>query len=217
MNRRLLLVTAVVAVIVMSCGQGKKESGAGATGAVSPAVTVIDKGFSKFISAYTSGIVPVTGTLQVVFTPEFAATVDRTRTQGLFSFDPSVKGSAEWADDITLVFNPAKPLAPGTYYQGTLDLSKMGRVEERFRFFPLIFRTVEKNFTVSLNPVTVDLPDGNTYTLTGALVTSDHVDNGEVEKYITARIGKRDEKITWDHSAGNIHAFSIEKIRRAKE
>jgi len=42
MNRRLLLVTAVVAVIVMSCGQGKKESGAGATGAVSPAVTVID-------------------------------------------------------------------------------------------------------------------------------------------------------------------------------
>jgi len=217
MNRRLLLVTALVAVIVMSCGQGRKESGAGTTGAVSPAVTVIDKGFSKFISAYTSGIVPVTGTLQVVFTPEFAATVDRGRTQGLFSFDPSVKGEAEWADDITLLFRPSKPLAPGTSYQGTLDLSKLGKVEERFRFFPLIFRTVEKNFTVSLNPVTVDLPDGNTYTLTGTLVTSDHVDNGEVEKYITARLGKRDEKITWDHSAGNIHVFSIEKIRRAKE
>lgn len=28
MNRRLLLVTAVIAVISMSCGQGKKESGA---------------------------------------------------------------------------------------------------------------------------------------------------------------------------------------------
>jgi len=214
MNRRLLLVTAIVAVIAISCGQGKKESGATA---VSPAITVIDKGFSKFISAYTSGIVPVTGTLQVVFTPEFAATVDRTRTQGLFSFAPSLKGSAEWADDLTLVFKPSKPLASGTSYQGTLDLSKLGKVEERFRFFPLIFRTVEKNFTVSLNPVTVDLPDGNTYTLTGTLVTSDQVDNGEVEKYLSARIGKREEKISWEHTATNVHSFSIEKIRREKD
>src|SRR5690606_20928007 len=126
MNRRLLQVTAVIAVISMSCGQGKKESGASSSGAVSPAVTVIDKGFSKFISAYTSGIVPVNGTLQVVFTPEFAATVDRTRTQGLFSFTPALKGSAEWADDITLVFKPSKLLAPGTAYQGTLDMSRLG-------------------------------------------------------------------------------------------
>jgi uncharacterized protein YfaS (alpha-2-macroglobulin family) len=218
MNRRLLLVTAVAAVIVMSCGQEKKGPGSAAgSSAVSPAVTIIDRGFSKFITAYTTGTVPVTGTLQVVFTPEFAATVDRTRTQGLFSFDPSLKGTAEWADDITLVFKPSKPLAPGTAYQGTLDLSRLGDVEERFRFFPLSFRTVEKNFTVTLNPVTVDLPDGNTYTLSGTLVTSDNIDNAEVEKYLTARLGKRDEKITWDHSEGNVHAFSVEKIRRAKE
>ncbi len=217
MNRHLLLVTAVVAVVLISCGQGKKESGASGSGAVSPAVTVIDKGFSKFISAYTSGIVPVTGTIQVVFTPEFAATVDRTRTQGLFSFTPSLKGSAEWADDITLVFKPSKPLSPGTAYQGTLDMSKMARVEERFRFFPLTFRTVEKNFTVTLNPVTVDLPDGNTYTLTGILVTSDQVENAEVEKYLTASVGRRDQKISWDHTATNVHSFSIEKISRAKE
>ncbi len=218
MNRRLLLIAATIAVIVMSCGQGKKGPGSAAgPSAASPAITVIDKGFSKFISAYTSGIVPVTGTLQVVFTPEFATTIDRTRTQGLFSFDPSVKGSAEWADDITLVFKPSKPLAPGTAYQGTLDMSRLAKMEERFRFFPLSFRTVEKNFSVTLNPVTVDLPDGNTYTLTGTLVTSDQVDNAEVEKYLTARLGKRDEKIKWDHSAGNIHSFSIEKIRRAKE
>jgi len=217
MNRRLLQVTAVIAVISMSCGQGKKESGASSSGAVSPAVTVIDKGFSKFISAYTSGIVPVNGTLQVVFTPEFAATVDRTRTQGLFSFTPALKGSAEWADDITLVFKPSKLLAPGTAYQGTLDMSRLGAVEERFRFFPLAFRTVEKNFTVSLNPVTVDLPDGNTYTLTGTLVTSDQIDNAEVEKYLTVSVGKRNESIVWDHSGGNVHNFSVEKIRRAKE
>jgi len=214
MNRRLLIVAAVMDVIVTSCGQGKKEAG---PTAVSPSVTIIDKGFSKFISAYTTGVIPAMGTIQVVFTPEFAATADRSRTQGLFSFNPSMKGTAEWADDITLVFKPSKPLEASTSYQGTLDLSKLGEVEERFRFFPLIFRTVEKNFSVNLNPITVDLPDGDTYTLTGSVVTSDHIDKAEVEKYLTARAGKHNEKIVWDHSSNNMHSFSIEKIRRDRE
>ncbi|MGI6306106.1 MAG: alpha-2-macroglobulin family protein [Bacteroidales bacterium] len=214
MNRRFLLIAVVIAVISISCGEGKKERGAAA---LSPAVTIIDKGFSKYISAYTSGIVPVNGTLQVVFTPEFAATIDHTRTNGLFSFTPALKGTARWADDITLIFKPSKPLAPGTAYQGTLDMKKLGSVEESFRFFPMTFRTVEKNFTVSLNPLAVDLPDGKTYTLTGTITTSDQIDNAEVEKYLVASIGKRKESIIWEHSGGNLHNFSIEKIRRAKE
>jgi len=158
MNRPLLQVAAYAAVVVIvaasviSCGKGKKEPGASGPGAASPAVTVIDKGFSRYISAYTSGTVPANGTLQVVLTPEFAATANRSRTQGLFTFTPAVKGEAEWADSLTLVFKPAKPLAPGTAYQGTLDLSKIGDTEERFKLFPLSFRTVEKNFTVNLNP-----------------------------------------------------------------
>lgn len=203
-----------MALIVISCGKGKQSGG---SAAVSSAVTVIDKGFSRFIAAYTTGVVPAAGTIQVVFTPEFATTIDRNRTQGLFSFSPAIKGTAEWADDVTLVFKPSKPLPPGTSFQGTLNLGKLGQVEEQFRFFPLIFRTIEKNFTVSVNPVTVDLPDGDTYTVTGTVATSDHIEKAEVEKYLTARIGRRNEKIAWDHDNKNIHTFSVEKIRRAKE
>ena len=214
MNRRLLIATAVIAVIVISCGKGKKpDEGA----ALPSAVTTIDKGFSSFIAGYTTGVVPANSSLQVVFTPEFAATIDRSRTQGLFTFTPAVKGDAEWADDVTLVFTPSKPLPPGTSFQGTLDLGKLGQAEERFRLFPLSFRTVEKNFTVTVNPVTVDPPDGNTYTLTGTVVTSDYIDGTEVEKYLSARIGRRDENIIWDHENKNIHSFSIEKINREKE
>jgi len=220
MNRRLLLVAALIAVVVIfatlviSCGQGKKESGASAA---APAVTVIDKGFSKYISAYTTGIIPATGTVQVIFTPEFAASADHSRTTGLFSFTPSLKGTAEWTDSLTLVFTPARPLAPGTSYQGTLDMKRLGKVEDRLKSFPLAFSTVEKNFTVTVNPVTVDMPDGDTYTLTGSVVTADYTDNAEVEKYLTARVGKRQETIIWDHAGSNLHNFSIEKIRRAKE
>ena len=90
-------------------------------------------------------------------------------------------------------------------------------MEEQLRFFPLAFSTVEKNFTVTVNPVTCDLPDGNTYTLTGTLVTSDFIDPQEVEKYLTASTGRRSEKITWDHDNNNNHTFTIEKIQRGKE
>ncbi len=200
MNRRLLTVTAILAVIIMSCGKGKQPAG---SAAVTSAVTVIDKGFSKFIAAYTTGVVTAGSTLQVVFTPDFAATIDRNRTQGLFSFTPAFKGTAEWADDVSLVYKPSKPLPSGTSFQGTLDMSRLGQVEERFRFFPLTFRTVEKNFTVTINPVTVDLPDGNSYTVTGTVVTSDQVDKAEVEKYLTDRVGRRDEKIRMDHDNRN--------------
>ncbi len=213
MNRRLLSLTALLAVIALSCGRSPQEKKSAETSA---AVNVIDKGFSKYISAYTSGILPAGSTVQIVFTPEFAANMDRNRTQGLFSFSPSLKGTTEWADNMTLLFRPAKSLESATSYSGTLDLSKLGPVEERLRFFPLAFRTIEKNFTVTLNPITCDLPDGNTYTLTGTLVTSDYIDATEVEKYLTARTGKHDEKIIWEHDNNNNHTFSIEKIQRGR-
>jgi len=214
MNRRLLSLTAIMAVIALSCGSGPQEKKGIETTSV---VTVIDKGFSKYISAYTSGIVPAGSTVQIVFTPEFAAKADKSKTQGLFSFSPSLKGTAEWADDMTLLFKPSKPLESATSYQGTLDLSKIGQVEEHLRLFPLAFSTIEKNFSVTVNPVTCDLPDGNTYSLTGTLVTSDFIDPSEVEKYLTASTGRRIEKITWDHDKNNNHVFMIEKIQRGKE
>ena len=214
MNRCLLSLTAIMAVIALSCGRGPQEKKGSDT---TPVVTVIDKGFSKYIAAYTTGIVPAGSTVQIVFTPEFAATADKTKTQGLFSFSPSIKGTTEWADDMTLLFKPSKPLEPATSYQGTLDLSKIGSVEEQLRLFPLAFSTIEKNFSVTLNPVTCDPPDGNTYSLSGTLVTSDFIDPSEVEKYLTASTGRRSEKITWDHDNNNNHVFTIEKIQRGKE
>ncbi len=214
MNRRLLSFTAILAIIALSCGRSPQEKKGSDT---TPVVTVIDKGFSKYISAYTSGIIPAGSTVQIVFTPEFAAKADKSKTQGLFSFSPSLKGTTEWADDMTLIFKPSKPLESATSYQGTLDLSKIGQVDEQLRLFPLAFSTVEKNFSVTVNPVTCDLPDGNTYSLTGTVVTSDFIDPQEVEKYLTASTGRRNEKITWDHDNNNNHLFTIEKIQRGKE
>ncbi|MBE0668791.1 MAG: hypothetical protein IH593_14115, partial [Bacteroidales bacterium] len=213
MNRHILLAVSL-AVIAVSCGRNSEKA---TVSKVTPAVTVIDKGFSKYIAAYTTGVIPAGSVIQVVFTPEFAAAIDRGKSQNLFTFTPSLKGKTEWADDLTLIFRPSKPLAGGTEYGATLNLGRLGDVEERLRFFPMNFRTIEKNFTVTVNPLKADPPAGETYTLTGTLVTSDIVEADEAEDYLSARTGKRTAKISWDHDGGNIHSFTVEKIARTKE
>ena len=45
----------------------------------------IDKGFSEYISGYTSGIIPANSAIEISFTPEFAAKADKSAS-GLFVF-----------------------------------------------------------------------------------------------------------------------------------
>lgn len=55
---------------------------------------------------------------------------------GLFSFDHPLKGTAEWADELTLVFRPRQPRPSVTIFKGILNLSKQ---------FKLIFLRFAKN------------------------------------------------------------------------
>lgn len=217
MKQLFFSVTVLVGVLTFSCDR-KPGAAAGESPVteITPTATIIDKGFGRYISAYTTGVIPANSTIQVVFTSDFAAAIDKTRTQGLFTFDPALKGTTEWIDDMTLVFRPSKPLGAGQDYKATLNLEKLSNVEERFRFFPLSFQTIEKNFTVTVNPVSCDPPSGETYTITGTVVTSDFVDKNEVEDYLTVKAGKSEENVSWEHDNGNIHTFRVEKIARGK-
>ena len=40
----------------------------------------LDKGFSEFITGYTSGIVPSNSAIEIRFTPEFASKADKSAT-----------------------------------------------------------------------------------------------------------------------------------------
>ena len=85
---------------------------------------LLDKGFSEYISGYTSGIIPSNSAIEVRFTPEFAAKADKSAA-GLFVFDPVIKGKTEWKDETTLVFIPSRLLDPGKTYTGGLNLYKL--------------------------------------------------------------------------------------------
>jgi|WetSurMetagenome_2_1015567.scaffolds.fasta_scaffold00591_5 alpha-2-macroglobulin len=211
MKRHLVPFSIAVILMFVTCG---RDPGSFRNKVVSEALTVINKNFDRYISAYTSGIVPSNGTIKVVFTKEFASLIDKSRTSNLFSFSPSMKGVAEWADDLTLVFKPSSLLKPGEQYKGTLNLSKLGSTENDCRTFPINVRTVAKDFSVDVNPIACELPLGESYTVSGVVSTSDYVEPAEVEKYLSVKLGHKSKDIRWEHNNGNTHSFFVENVER---
>jgi len=205
------LILLALALFAWSCGPGNRN--ANNLNEKPKVILPVDQGFSEYIAGYTFGVIPVDGAVEIRFTPEFAAKADKNKLTGLFSFDPSIKGKAEWKDDITLVFRPSKILESGKYWTGTLNLSKLGEVNERLKLFPINIETVKKDFSVVVRNLEYN-DQGDTYTSGGDVITSDYVEPDEVEKWLNASLDGNRVTIVWDHSAQNIHKFTIDKIAR---
>src|SRR5664280_1920249 len=174
----------------------------------------LDKGFSEYISGYTSGIVQANSAIEIRFTPGFAAKADKSAS-GLFVFEPSVKGKTEWKDETTLVFTPSRLLDPGKTYTGGLNIGKLAEVKERLRVFPLRLQTLKKDFRVSPGTLECSNADGNSYTLHGQIAAADFIEPAEAESYLSAKLGRKNMDLTWDHSVNLIHKFTITGIDRS--
>ncbi len=174
----------------------------------------LDRGFTKYITGYTSGIISSKSVIEIRFTPEFAARAAGKIPPGLFTFEPSLRGKTEWIDETTLTFTPSKLPEPGKDYNGTLNLGMLADVEERLREFPLRFRTLTKDFTVTPGALECISEGGDVYALHGELTTSDYIPATETESYLKARLGRKQLNITWDHSSDPVHAFTVEGIER---
>jgi uncharacterized protein YfaS (alpha-2-macroglobulin family) len=206
----------LVAIIAYSCGPGKETPKRPLLHQPKYAEIPnmpIDKGFSEYISAYTSGVVAANSVIEIRFTPEFASRAEKL-TNGLFVFEPSIKGKTEWKDEITLVFTPSRVLSQGTTYTGGLNLGNLATVEERLRFFPIKIQTLKKEFRVSIGALECPSPDASAYLLNGELTTSDYFPPAEVERLIEAKISRHKMDIKWDHSANLVHKFTVTGIER---
>jgi len=181
---------------------------------VSEIILPLDKGFSEYITGYTSGIIPANSVIEIRFTPEFAEKAGKQTPAGLFVFNPFIKGKTEWTDETTLVFTPAKLLDPGKTYKGELNLYRLGEVEERLKVFPIRIQTLKRDFSITTGALECPSAGEDKYILYGELVASDFIEEAEVEKYVEAKLGKRKMDITWDHSGGLSHKFSITDIPR---
>ncbi len=207
----------IILLLVSSCGTKEKKPlkpfGNQAPEAV-PANIPLDKGFTEYISGYSSGVIPANSSIEIRFTPEFAAKANKSAT-GLFVFEPSIKGKTEWKDETTLIFTPARLLDPGKTYTGGLNLGKLSEVKERLRIFPLRIQTLKKDFRVTFGTLECSNAEGNSYILHGEIVASDFIEPAEAENYITVKLGRKKMELTWDHSVNLIHKFTITGIDRA--
>jgi uncharacterized protein YfaS (alpha-2-macroglobulin family) len=203
--------------IAFSCGTGDNSVPKLAKGPVSvPEMMPIDKGFSKYIAGYTSGIIPANSSIEIHFTPEFAANANKSAT-GLFVFEPSIKGKTEWKDDATLVFTPSRILDAGKVFSGRLNLKKIAAVEDRLEYFPLRIQTLKKDFKVSIGALECK-PDNNTgYSLSGQIIASDFIQPGEAENYVIIKLGRKRLDPVWDHSENLVHKFTLSGISRDQE
>lgn len=206
--------------IIFSCGKEKPEevkmtSEKKLTAIESP--VPVDKGFSELISAYTSGVISVNSVVEIHFTPEFAAKVNKKLTNGLISFEPVIKGKIEWVDETTLVFRPDKILSPGTLYKGSLNIGKLAEVPERLKLFPFQIRTLKKDFIIRAGALECTSSDGNTYMLHGELIASDYIPSDEIERCLEAQLERKELAIAWDHSDMLVHKFTVANIERTSK
>ena len=211
-----LILILLVFLVLTSCGSKDNKPIRllkGQAAEAVPANIPLDKGFSEYISGYTSGIVPANSAIEIRFTPVFAARADKSAS-GLFVFEPPVKGKTEWKDETTLVFTPSRLLDPGKTYTGGLNLNKLAEVKERLSVFPLRIRTLKKDFRVILGALECPNADGNSYLLHGQIVASDFIEPSEAESYLTAKMGRKKMDVTWDHSVNLIHKFTVTGIER---
>src|SRR4051794_36973941 len=116
-------------------------------------LAVIDPEFSKYIEAYTSGVISKKNTIRIQLTSDVATThtLNETIKEDLFTFSPSVSGKAYWTDERTIEFKPEKDLKPNELYEVNFDLAKVRKVPSKFETFTFNVQVIKPSFAIEEN------------------------------------------------------------------
>ena len=174
--------------------------------------------FAPYISAYTGGMVSKGSTVVVEFMEEVSGEVwENDIDEKLFSFSPSVKGSAHWLNNRTIEFVPEDgELKPGTMYNVSFALGKVLKVEKKFSKFDFSFRVEERAYKATVRPIEVQLD--NTITVRGELAFSDMMDIATVKKMIEAKLEGNKRDVTVEEQDNSLaFKFIITGLTRADE
>lgn len=198
------IVFSTLLLSIQSCGKRQK-------------LVAIDPEAARYVSSFTSGVISKTASIKI----QLAANTSTTHALGetdqqLFKFSPSVKGKTIWVDARTVEFVPEKPFKPGTLYTVTFHLDKVMDVPKKFVDFVFNVEILTPSFIVKEDGLR-STGDTNTMFLPGSIETSDFENAADVEKILSAKHGKDDLKINWQHlEDSRLHIFTIEGIQRGQ-
>ena len=179
----------------------------------------VDPGFSKFVSAYTSGVVGSQSNIRVELTsPIEHIDAGSVLPEGILTFRPAVQGQGIWINKQTIEFRPHEKLNSGQTYEAQLKLSELLDAEAPYQTMTFSFSVIQQNLSVKTDQLlTPDVSDLSQQALTATVRTNDHADPEAVKKCISASQDGRSLPINWTHeSKANLHSFTISEISRQK-
>ncbi len=165
----------------------------------------------RYISAHVPGVIEVNDPVRI----RFAVPVDSTKTDALFSFNPSTPGKYYWEDASTLAFMPDKGWKPGASYQLQVNLDKgIQNVDPKMKKVVFEFMIRPVRMVVSFEPLVPEFDgDQPKYLLRGRFMTSIHVDSAILAKAITVKSKGTMDAPQWMHSDdGRTHEVVIPDI-----
>ncbi|HTB53308.1 MAG TPA: MG2 domain-containing protein [Ferruginibacter sp.] len=176
----------------------------------------VDPAYSKYIDAYTSGVISKTASIKVQLSDEATTThaVGEVVDKSLFDFSPSVEGTATWIDARTIEFKPKKNLDADQLYEVSFKLGDITKVPSDFATFNFNVQTLKPAFKVT----DFGLRSAGTkdkMTLLGQIETADIESSTIVEQLLTATQNNQSLKINWQHNESTkLHNFTVEGITR---
>ena len=177
----------------------------------------IDPGFSKYIEAYTSGIISKKKAIRIQLTSdaEIAHSLNETIKEELFDFSPAVDGNAYWVDSRTIEFRPEKDLTPNELYEVSFKLGKVRDVPSKFKTFTFNVQVIKPSFALEESGLRAANNSKDVMSYSGTILTADVEESKDVEKIITVRNAGSTPEIRWQHNNENkTHSFTIDGIKR---
>ena len=181
-----------------------------------PELINVDAAYSRYIDAYTSGVVSKKNTIRIQLAADASTThtVNEALTEQLFSFTPAVSGKAYWVDARTIEFRPDKDMQPGQLYEADFKLGNVTKVPDQYSHFKFNVEIVKPSFEVADNGLRSN--SKNVMTYSGEINTADLETSANVEKLLTASLNNNNLKIVWQHNeAAKSHSFVINDIKRS--
>ncbi len=193
--------------LLVSCS-GKKETENAEKVQINPE-------FSRYVAAFTGGVIPSNGSIKVQFNEEVSDENRKKDLSSAFVLTPAAAGAVQWIDNRTLEFVPDEPLLGGTLYKVSVDMTELMDVDDGLETFEFNFQTERKTFAVNFDRfATYDSDNFIRQKLIGTVTFSEAVDSSKVKETMTAKQGDESLKIKFIKESSNTYSFVIHDIIR---
>lgn len=170
--------------------------------------------FSSYIKAYTGGVVSSGSTIRI----EFVSDMDRSESQSLFSFSPSLKGTTGWISPSVVEFTPDEDaLLPGKTYKASFRLDEVTEIKDpSLKRFDFSFAVAPKAASLEIEGVTISSADPSQASVAGFLSFSEPVAADDVKQMLTFSYSAGSPQVEWQSTGeAQTHGFVITGLTRA--